>query len=148
MLQVKEATDSVLTRHGRSRCRGGPRRVWPRRATVSGSWPSSASSRWSPTPSWAASGTRGTTTTCLSSTSMLGSIELEGLPIGPFGSYAGACATMLARAHSQSPGVDRVVGYLGRSDAVADAVVQWSFDYARQSLADFEALRAAGRGQD
>lgn len=74
---------------------------------------------------------------------MKGSIELEGLEPDGFGAYASACATMLARAHAQSPGFARIVGYLGRNSAAADAIVDWSFDYAEQSLSDFRALQEA-----
>ena len=144
VLQVKEATDSVLTRYGRvplsrrteegvAAQGNGFRVVGLQRSLQVVSDPFLGSFRH-----------EGHDYYVRQFHDMKGSIELDGLPVGPFASYAGACATMLARAHSQSPGVDRVVGYLGRSDAAVNAVVQWSFDYAQQSLADFEALRAAG----
>ena len=79
---------------------------------------------------------------------MKGSMELEGLDPGPFQSYADACATMLARAHGQSASFVRVVGYLGASDRVVDAIVDWSFAYAEQSLSDYRALvQAAQQGR-
>ena len=74
---------------------------------------------------------------------MKGSVELEGLELTPFTEYADACATMLARAHAQSPAASEVVGYIGSSDAAGRAVVDWSFAYARRSLADYRALRSA-----
>lgn len=74
---------------------------------------------------------------------MKGSMELDGLGPEAFGAYAATCATMLARAHAQSPGFARIVGYLGRNSAAADAIVDWSFDYAEQSLRDFRAFRDA-----
>jgi len=74
---------------------------------------------------------------------MKGAIDLEGLEPEAFGPYAAACATMLARAHAQSPGFARVVGYLGRNHTAAGAIVDWSFDYADQSLRDFRALQDA-----
>lgn len=74
-----------------------------------------------------------------------GSLELEGLEPGAFGSYADACATMLARAHGQSASFVRVVGYLGTSERVVDAIVDWSFAYAEQSLSDYQALVQAAR---
>lgn len=73
---------------------------------------------------------------------MKGSIELEGLAFRPFLDYARACGAMLARAHAQSPSSGQIVGYFGKSDAAADAIIDWSFAYAAQSLRDFESLRA------
>lgn len=74
---------------------------------------------------------------------MKGSLELEGLDPEPFRFYSQACATMLARAHAQSASFVRVVGYLGGSDSAVDAIVDWSFSYAEQSLADYRALQQA-----
>ena len=72
---------------------------------------------------------------------MKGSIELEGLGFAPFLDYAEACGGMLARAHAQSPTASQIIGYFGRADTAADAIVEWSFAYADQSLRDFETLR-------
>lgn len=74
---------------------------------------------------------------------MKGSLELEGLAPDTFGVYAQACATMLARAHAQSASFVRVIGYLGGSDRAVDAIVDWSFAYAEQSMADYRALQQA-----
>lgn len=74
---------------------------------------------------------------------MKGSIELEGLEAEPFRLYVAACASLLARAHAQSPTAIEIVGYIGKSDAAADAITRWSYAYADQSLRDFKALRAA-----
>ena len=35
------------------------------------------------------------------------------------------------------------MGYIGESDAAADAITRWSYAYADQSLRDFKQLRAA-----
>lgn len=74
---------------------------------------------------------------------MKGSIELEGLGFAPYLDYAQSCGAMLARAHAQSPSASQIIGYLGRADTGADAIVDWSFSYAAQSLRDFEALQAS-----
>ncbi len=74
---------------------------------------------------------------------MKGSIELEGLDAGAYRAYVAACASLLARAHAQSPAAIEIVGYIGKSDVAAEAIVQWSYAYAEQSLRDFQALRAA-----
>src|SRR6478735_2892179 len=74
---------------------------------------------------------------------MKGSIELEGLDVGTFSAYVAACASLLARAHAQSPAAIEVVGYIGKGDAAAEAITRWSYAYADQSLRDFKRLRAA-----
>ena len=74
---------------------------------------------------------------------MKGSIELEGLDAGAYKLYVAACASLLARAHAQSPAAIEVVGYIGNSDAAAAAIMSWSYAYADQSLRDYNALRAA-----
>lgn len=74
---------------------------------------------------------------------MKGSIELEGLGFRPYLDYVRTCGAMLARAHAQSPTAGQIVGYLGTTNAAIDAIIEWSFAYARQSLRDFEAVRAA-----
>jgi hypothetical protein len=74
---------------------------------------------------------------------MKGSIELEGLEVSAFNAYVAACASLLARAHAQSPAAIEIVGYIGKGGAAADAITRWSYAYADQSLRDFKKLRAA-----
>lgn len=74
---------------------------------------------------------------------MKGSIELEGLPLDAFDDYVRACAAVLGRAHAQSTTARKVAGYIGRSDAAARAILDWSLGYAELSAADFAAARAA-----
>ena len=50
---------------------------------------------------------------------------------------------LLARAHSQSANASILRGYVGTSDAVHNAVAEWSYAYADKSLDDFHQLRAA-----
>ena len=50
---------------------------------------------------------------------------------------------MLARSHAQSPTAGQILGYLGTSNIGIDAIIDWSFAYAAQSLRDFETVRAA-----
>jgi uncharacterized protein (DUF2252 family) len=71
------------------------------------------------------------------------SFEIADMEDETFGDYAVACASILGRAHSRSPESAFVAGYIGKGSAFTDAIVDWSFAYADQSLADFEALRAA-----
>ncbi|WP_223694848.1 DUF2252 domain-containing protein [Leifsonia poae] len=71
------------------------------------------------------------------------SFEVAEMTDETFDDYAMSCATILARAHSRSPNGAFVSGYIGAGTAFTDAVVDWSLAYADQSLADFEALKAA-----
>ena len=57
--------------------------------------------------------------------------------------YVNACASLLARAHAQSPTAASISGYLGTSDTFDEAVVEWAHAYADRSYADFVMLRDA-----
>ncbi|HCX85919.1 MAG TPA: DUF2252 domain-containing protein [Micrococcales bacterium] len=74
---------------------------------------------------------------------MKGSIELEGLDPLAFRGYVQACALLLARAHAQSGSLHRVLGYVGKGDAVVDALTAFAHAYADKAQSDFDALRAA-----
>jgi uncharacterized protein (DUF2252 family) len=74
---------------------------------------------------------------------MKGSIDLHELDADQFRSYGALCASLLARAHGQSPASAAIVGYLGRSEEFAEATATWSAAYADVAEADFEMLRRA-----
>jgi uncharacterized protein (DUF2252 family) len=74
---------------------------------------------------------------------MKGTIETEGMSPSTFSDYVSACAVLLARAHAQSANASILRGYVGTSNAVHDAVAEWSYAYADKSLDDFHQLRAA-----
>ncbi|BBY23552.1 DUF2252 domain-containing protein [Mycobacterium stomatepiae] len=74
---------------------------------------------------------------------MKGTIETEGMSPSTFSDYVSACAVLLARAHAQSANASILRGYVGTSDAVHEAVAEWSYAYADKSLDDFHQLRAA-----
>lgn len=74
---------------------------------------------------------------------MKGSADLDTLTVDGFTAYGIACARLLARAHSQSPGWAAILGYLGNSDAFDKAVASWSKSYADQAERDFDALEQA-----
>lgn len=78
---------------------------------------------------------------------MKGSIDAETLEDGPFRRYAQACATVLARAHGQSPNAARIVGYLGEGGAAAEAIVEWAYGYAALSRVDYGAFVDATSGR-
>lgn len=72
---------------------------------------------------------------------MKGGIDIETLEDRPFRRYAKACATVLARAHGQSPAAPEVAGYIGGGREVAEAIVDWSFAYADLARADHTLAR-------
>ncbi|GAA3215492.1 DUF2252 domain-containing protein [Microbacterium terregens] len=74
---------------------------------------------------------------------MKGSVELDALSVGAFSDYVASCAGLLGRAHAQSPTAGQVLGYIGRSDSAARALIDWSVAYADQSMSDFEAATSA-----
>ncbi|WP_345761338.1 DUF2252 domain-containing protein [Diaminobutyricibacter sp. McL0608] len=71
------------------------------------------------------------------------SFDIDALGRQPFTDYVASCGALLARAHAQSPNAAFIAGYIGSSESMVNAVVEWAFAYADQSLADFEALRGA-----
>lgn len=74
---------------------------------------------------------------------MKGGIDPESLDDPSFVLYAQACAAVLARAHGQTPGAARIVGYIGDRTAVTDAIVAWAYAYAELSRADYDAFVAS-----
>ncbi|WP_264030029.1 DUF2252 domain-containing protein [Cellulosimicrobium sp. SH8] len=74
---------------------------------------------------------------------MKGSVELGRLSSNQFVRYGELCGRVLARAHSQSPGTRVASGYLGRSDTFDDAIARWSRAYADVVESDYAALDAA-----
>ncbi len=74
---------------------------------------------------------------------MKGSVDLESISQTEFAGYAGACARMLARAHSQSPESPVTAGYLGASRVFDDAIANWAIGYAKVVDADFVQAREA-----
>lgn len=79
---------------------------------------------------------------------MKGSIVTDGMAPATFGEYLQACAVLLARAHAQSANASMVKGYVGNSDTVVNAVIEWSYAYADKALDDFHQLQAAARAGD
>jgi uncharacterized protein (DUF2252 family) len=79
---------------------------------------------------------------------MKGTVETEGMAASTFCEYVTACAVLLARAHSQSANASILRGYVGTSNGVHDAVAEWSYAYAEKSLDDFQRLRTAAAAGD
>jgi uncharacterized protein (DUF2252 family) len=76
---------------------------------------------------------------------MKGTVETEGMSPTAFGQYVGACALSLARGHAQSANASMLRGYVGNSDTVSAAILDWSYAYADKSLDDFHQLQAAAK---
>ena len=79
---------------------------------------------------------------------MKGTVETEGMSASTFGEYVSACAVLLARAHSQSANASILRGYVGTSNTAHDAIAEWSYAYADKSLDDFHQLHAAAKAGD
>lgn len=74
---------------------------------------------------------------------MKGSIDPATLDGDQFAAYSSLCARLLARAHSQSPGIAAISSYLGSSDSFDLAIADWAAAYADVCEADFAALENA-----
>ncbi|MFE1664965.1 DUF2252 domain-containing protein [Microbacterium sp. P02] len=77
---------------------------------------------------------------------MKGGIEMETLEDAPFRRYADTCATTLARAHVQSSTAALIAGYIGNGRVVAESILEWAYDYADTSRADYESYLEAQPG--
>ncbi|TFV98766.1 DUF2252 domain-containing protein [Leifsonia flava] len=71
------------------------------------------------------------------------SFDIATLTRRQFLDYVSACASLLARAHAQSPAAASVAGYIGTSTVFDEAVADWAESYADRSYADFVMLRDA-----
>ncbi|WP_458765663.1 DUF2252 domain-containing protein [Cupriavidus basilensis] len=72
--------------------------------------------------------------------------EIELMDAELLGEYAALCGWILARAHAKASGSAlEISGYLGSSDAMAEAIVAYSNSYADQVEQDYDAFVAACR---
>lgn len=76
-----------------------------------------------------------------------GSIDIEGMSPSDFEVYVRGCASVLARAHSQSPLAPAVSAYLGDSDEADVALSTWATSYADQAERDFTRYQQAVQSQ-
>ncbi|WP_241245974.1 DUF2252 domain-containing protein [Microbacterium sp. 4R-513] len=74
---------------------------------------------------------------------MKGGVDMDQLEDPVFREYADICASVLARAHAQSPNAAEVAGYIGNGRIVGEALLEWGYDYAELSRADYQAFVAA-----
>jgi len=74
------------------------------------------------------------------------SAELETFDAEAFAAYARLCGRALARAHAKSSGhASQISGYIGKSDALAEALVKYAKSYCDQNDRDYERFQKACR---
>ena len=74
------------------------------------------------------------------------SAELENFDAETFAAYARVCGRALARAHAKASGNAAVIsGYIGKGDALADALFKYARSYTAQNERDFERFQQACR---
>jgi uncharacterized protein (DUF2252 family) len=79
---------------------------------------------------------------------MKGSAELDPTKttVPAFVEYCGLCGWALALAHAKSGDPAMIAGYVGKSDALDQAMAKFATAYTDQTDRDYEALAAASRG--
>ncbi|MVV48428.1 DUF2252 domain-containing protein [Pseudomonas sp. PB120] len=74
------------------------------------------------------------------------SAELENFDAETFAAYGHVCGRALARAHAKASGcAAQISGYLGKGDALADALFKYARTYTDQNERDFERFQLACR---
>jgi uncharacterized protein (DUF2252 family) len=74
------------------------------------------------------------------------SAELETFDGETFAAYGRLCGRALARAHAKASGdAAQISGYIGKSDALADALFKYAQAYTEQNERDFERFQRACR---
>jgi uncharacterized protein (DUF2252 family) len=74
------------------------------------------------------------------------SAELETFDTEAFAAYARLCGRALARAHAKSSGhASQISGYIGKSDALAEALIKYAKSYTDQNERDYERFQQACR---
>jgi len=74
------------------------------------------------------------------------SAELENFDAEAFAAYGRLCGRALARAHAKSSGhASQISGYIGKSDALAEALVKYAKSYTDQNDRDYERFQQACR---
>nr|WP_256589546.1 DUF2252 family protein [Pseudomonas sp. ACN5] len=74
------------------------------------------------------------------------SAELDTFDGDAFAAYGRLCGRALARAHAKSSGHAAVIsGYIGKSEALADALYKYAQGYTEQNERDFERFQQACR---
>ena len=69
-----------------------------------------------------------------------GSVDIGGLDEQALSAYLKVCAICLARAHARTGDAAAIGGYIGKSDALSEAIADFSVTYADQAEVDYQAL--------
>lgn len=79
---------------------------------------------------------------------MKGSVALDNMDAAALDDYAGVLGHLLAKGHSRTSGASMIAGYIGKSDALAEAMCTFARAYADQIEADHaELVRAVETGR-
>lgn len=79
---------------------------------------------------------------------MKGSVDIDIIESDGLHIYARTCGATLARAHARSGNVEAIAAYLGTKGTFADAIAQFSVEYAAINVADHTAMvEAIAEGQ-
>lgn len=68
------------------------------------------------------------------------SVAVDELDATTFRQYAEVCGLVLARAHARTGDPAMIYGYLGKSTAFDEAILDFSFKYCKQNERDYESL--------
>lgn len=71
---------------------------------------------------------------------MKGAVVVDGLDAGSLADYAKVLGLLLAKGHARTSGASMIAGYIGRSDTVPNAFVDFARLYADQTEADHAAM--------
>ena len=74
---------------------------------------------------------------------MKGSMDVALLSKGDFETYVKVCAVCLARAHARGGDAAGIAGYIGGGGPLGEAMADFGFAYADQTLQDYQALQEA-----
>lgn len=74
---------------------------------------------------------------------MKGAVVVDDLDAGALADYAKVLGLLLAKGHARTSGTSMIGGYIGKSDAVPDAFVEFAGHYADQTEADHAAMLKA-----
>jgi uncharacterized protein (DUF2252 family) len=79
---------------------------------------------------------------------MKGTVALDSIDAAALDDYAGVVGHLLAKGHSRTSGASMIAGYVGRSEALEEAMCQFAEAYADQTEADHAALvKAVAQGR-
>jgi hypothetical protein len=74
---------------------------------------------------------------------MKGSFDIEDFSIAELDAYARACGIALAGSMSKAGDPATIAGYVGKSQALDEAMQRFAFAYADRNEADYAAFKAA-----